>query len=310
MVDWSALTRRLEGCEEGRLELAFVDIERIKGGPLPASSQYPAFWSNSSSYAKAWRRAGFIATRRGMLPERIAFVRSRPADPAPASPPSRLSESPDREAGRPLEPPADVVLVGCVKTKADTERPARELYRSPLFQRRLRYAEQTGKPWYILSAEHGLLDPEALTEPYDGYLADQDEDYRRAWGEWVAAKLRRQLGDLRGRVIEIHASSTYAHAVEDPLRRRGAVVVHPMAGLRQGEQLAWYVTVAHPTGVPARTASICPAASSLHTPCPSPPAPPSHRRREPRYSRLLPALEVSGSQSGPVQPRQAPVEGD
>lgn len=241
MVDWSALTRRLEACEERRLELAFVDIERIIGGRLPASSRYPAFWSNSSSYAKAWRRAGFIATRRGSLPEHIAFVRSRPADPVPSvPPPPRLAASPDREASRPHEPPADVVLVGCVKTKAETASPARDLYRSPLFQRRRRYAEQTGKPWFILSAEHGLFDPAALTEPYDVYLADQDEDYRRAWGEWVAAKLRRQLGDLRGRVIEIHASSTYADAVEEPLRRRGAVVVHPMARLRQGEQLAWY----------------------------------------------------------------------
>ena len=66
MVDWSGLTQRLESSGAGRLELPFAEIERLIGGRLPRSSQYPAFWSNSSSYAKAWKQAGYESTRRGV----------------------------------------------------------------------------------------------------------------------------------------------------------------------------------------------------------------------------------------------------
>ena len=58
VADWSGLTQRLESSGAGRLELPFAEIERLIGGRLPPSSQYPAFWSNGSSYAKAWKRAG------------------------------------------------------------------------------------------------------------------------------------------------------------------------------------------------------------------------------------------------------------
>ena len=127
-----------------------------------------------------------------------------------------------------------------MKTKAPEASPARDLYLSPLFERRRRYAESSGQPWYILSAEHGLLDPGSIIEPYDVYLADQTADYRQAWGEWVAAKLARVRGSIDGLVIEVHAGTAYVDAIEEPLRRRGAVLLTPLAGLRRGEQLAWY----------------------------------------------------------------------
>ena len=235
MTDWSGLTRRLETSGAGRLELSFAEIEQIISGPLPASSQYPAFWSNSSSYAKAWKRAGYLATRRGVLAGHMGFIRTTIPERGDAAvtiqPPSRA------DAGN-AKP--DLVLVGCVKTKAAHASAARDLYQSPMFERRRRYAEASGSPWYILSAEHGLLEPDSLIEPYDVYLADEPDDYRRAWGEWVAAKLARLRGSLRGRRIEVHASSAYVEAIESALQGRGAVVISPLAGLRQGEQLSWY----------------------------------------------------------------------
>lgn len=45
---------------------------------------------------------------------------------------------------------SDVLLMGCVKTKRDRPAPARELFTSPLFVRRLAYAEAVGRPWFIL----------------------------------------------------------------------------------------------------------------------------------------------------------------
>jgi uncharacterized HhH-GPD family protein len=116
-----------------------------------------------------------------------------------------------------------------------------------LFERRRRYAELSGQPWYILSAEHGLLDPGSIIEPYDVYLADQTADYRNAWGEWVVAKLTRVLGSIDGLVVEVHAGTAYAGAIQEPLRRHGAVLLTPLAGLRRGEQLSWYDGVGEET---------------------------------------------------------------
>jgi hypothetical protein len=147
------------------------------------------------------------------------------------------------------EPPTDptpsasnhvLVLVGCVKTKTDHPLPARQLYRSALFTRRRDYAERHPGRWYILSAEHGLVSPDALLEPYDTALGDQPVEYRRAWAAWVVAKLRQREDGLTGRTIEIHAGEDYVTPLRQPLADAGAVLIHPVAGLRQGEHLAWY----------------------------------------------------------------------
>lgn len=74
VADWSGLTRRLESSVTGRVELPFAEIERLIGGRLPPSSQYAAFWSNSSSYAKAWKTAGYESTQRG-VPGRVKHLR-------------------------------------------------------------------------------------------------------------------------------------------------------------------------------------------------------------------------------------------
>ncbi|MET7706959.1 DUF6884 domain-containing protein [Micromonospora sp. NPDC005413] len=116
----------------------------------------------------------------------------------------------------------------------------RSLYRSPLFERRSRYAETRGRTWYVLDAEHGLVHPDSLLEPCDVALADQSEDYRRAWAQWVVAKLRRVEGNLHGRVVEVHAGEAYARSLLPLLSAAGATALQPTVGLRQGEQLPWY----------------------------------------------------------------------
>lgn len=86
-------------------------------------------------------------------------------------------------------PHRDLVLVGCVKSKRDEGAPAKDLYTSDYFVKMRTYAEATGLPWFILSAEHGLISPEEWLEPYERYLPDTSRDYRRAWGQKVAAQL-------------------------------------------------------------------------------------------------------------------------
>lgn len=136
--------------------------------------------------------------------------------------------------------PADLVLIGCVRTKRSVPARAAELFDSPLFERRRRYAEASGLPWFILSAKFGLLAPEDVIGPYDVYLKDQGPGYRKAWGEFVVAQLEQRMPRLGGLTIEVHAGEAYCTPLKAPLAVRGATLVARLAHLRQGEQLAWY----------------------------------------------------------------------
>lgn len=147
---------------------------------------------------------------------------------------------------------ADVILVGCVRTKRAGPCAAAELFTSPLFEGRHQYATASGLRWYVLSAKFGLLAPGDVIGPYDVYLADQSAGYRRAWGEFVTAALEQREGDLRGRTIEIHAGAAYVDPLRAPMAARGATLAVPLAHLRQGEQLAWYKK--HATGSFSSTA--------------------------------------------------------
>ena len=61
----------------------------------------------------------------------------------------------------------DLVILGCVATKRDEPAPARNLYISPLWERRRAYAEASGARWFIFSALYGMVEPDRVIEPYD-----------------------------------------------------------------------------------------------------------------------------------------------
>jgi hypothetical protein len=181
-----------------------------------------------------------LGTRRPLL-RRVdhgLYVRAGPREPAVDD-----DEQAQLSTGRP-EPGrregAEVILIGCVRTKKAVASPASELFASPLFDGRRRYAAGSGRPWYILSAKFGLLAPSDVIGPYDVYLAAQSPEYQRAWGEFVVAQLEQHEHALRGRRIEVHAGAAYVDPLRGPLAAHGAVLAVPLARLRQGEQLAWY----------------------------------------------------------------------
>jgi hypothetical protein len=255
---WSRLTTFLTSEAETTKVLSFQEIERILGHALPASArQHAAFFSNTSSYSWAWRDAGREVSRRGLLPEQIRFTRTLfMSGPGTQSRPMEtpLSLEPRVSHFRPGDiDPADavgstrvpnVLLLGCVKGKESSPQKAKDLYVSDLFNKRRRYAEQRSLPWFVLSAEHGLLRQDDWVAPYDVELKAQPASYRRAWGAWVIERLRRELGELAGVRLEIHAGDAYAEPLIEPARAAGAILIRPLQGLRQGEQLAWYL--AHP----------------------------------------------------------------
>lgn len=238
-ADWQALRRYLSA-QGDRVELSWQDLDAIVGG-MPASAiNHVAWWGGDRPHTRAWRAAGFEVESR-QPGTSVAFVRSASSvaevleEHAGAQPDTPVASIPG--VG---EHPTRVLLVSCSKTKRDRPSAAKDLYASPRFAKARLYAEHAGAPWFILSAEHGLVGPDEWLAPYDRYLPDTPRAYRRVWGEWVAARLSLLLDGLGGCTIEIHAGQEYVEPLHEPLRAAGATIQLPLAGLSLGSQLQWY----------------------------------------------------------------------
>jgi DGQHR domain-containing protein len=126
-----------------------------------------------------------------------------------------------------------VGLVACSKIKAAEPRPAAELYASPLFRKAAAYSRRHYDRWFILSALHGLVEPEVVLAPYDLTLTAMTPTEREAWADRVVAELDRR--GLRHARFFLHAGRAYAGVLTDRLDCE-----LPLAGLGVGRQLARY----------------------------------------------------------------------
>lgn len=213
-------------------------------GELPASaSKHRAWWSGDRSHVNAWQAAGFALTEL-QLGETVTFTRatgdkglSANVDVVTGLDPSSTIEGRLKDTDG-----VDLVLVTCVKSKLEVPAPAKDLYISTLFTRQRAYAEVKGVPWFILSAEHGLVAPDEWLAPYERYLPDTPATYRDAWGRWVSERLELLAGSLQNQVIEIHAGSAYVDALSLHLVAKGAVLRNPLKGLSMGQRLGWYAS--------------------------------------------------------------------
>lgn len=142
-----------------------------------------------------------------------------------------------------------VVLVGCAKSKLGYPAPARELYTSHLFRLARLYAEQSGHPWAILSAEHGLVLPDQVLAPYDTVIRDLDPDQQQQWAFKVDHGLRKHFPG-HGRVIVL-AGSAYTRHLPAWLEE----VRDPLKGLGIGKRKRWLIdaTTRHHTAPKQRT---------------------------------------------------------
>lgn len=183
----------------------------------------------------------------GRLGFDIRTIATRPAAASPRT--ERAAVAAPRVALRASEqdvPAADEVegpirLVGCVKTKRSEPAPAQDLYISDLFKKRRAYVQSLGGRWFILSAQHGLVAPDDVLDPYDMALKEQAAQYRAHWGRQVVEALLERLGPLEGRQFEVHAGAAYVDALRQPLTAAGGRLLLPLAGLGQGQQLSWYL---------------------------------------------------------------------
>ena len=143
-------------------------------------------------------------------------------------------------------PGETVILVSCVKEKRATRALAKDLYVSAWFRKARAYVESTGRPWRILSARYGLLDPEKTVRPYDRMLEALPSSERRAWANGVLAAFDDEFDGVAS--VELLAGEQYREFLQPGLEARGTVVLVPMAGLRIGEQMAWLGQRTHRPG--------------------------------------------------------------
>ena len=118
---------------------------------------------------------------------------------------------------------------------------AKDLYTSTLFVGRRRYVERHCDEWWILSAEHGLVHPDMLLEPYDVALKGQSRPALRQWGVLVLEAINARIQPAAGEVFEFHAGAEYRDfGVADGLRSQGCAVENPTSHMGIGHQLQFY----------------------------------------------------------------------
>lgn len=130
-----------------------------------------------------------------------------------------------------------IYLVSCVSVKRHVPSLAKDLYISPWFLKARRYAEGTGCPWYVLSAEYGLVSPNQTLAPYEKTLNTMPISERRQWSEKVIAQMDQAIPQMKSAVFL--AGQRYREFLASQLQSRGVSVEVPMEGLRIGEQLGW-----------------------------------------------------------------------
>ena len=166
-----------------------------------------------------------------------------PTDPSPdcgksaGSAPDDSGTEPAPDATNPAKglPAVDLCLVSCVKEKRSSAAAAKDLYTSALFTKTRRLVDAMDRPWFILSAEHGLVHPEDEIAPYDTTLKTMGKDERREWAGAVRESLEPHLTGVG--TVAIFAGKPYREFLVPCLRRRG-IEVHVLMR-KIGKQLRW-----------------------------------------------------------------------
>lgn len=126
-----------------------------------------------------------------------------------------------------------IVLLSCVSKKLQSRATARDLYTSSLFKKSFNFAErQNPDAIFILSAEHGLLHPDTIIDPYDKTLNRMPVAARKNWASKVLQGLSEHC-DLENDFFLILAGRRYCEFLIPHLRN----VENPMASMGIGKRL-------------------------------------------------------------------------
>lgn len=83
-----------------------------------------------------------------------------------------------------------IAFIGCSKKKRGIPCEAREMYRGSLFLKSMEYCIREGFVVYILSAEHGLLEPSSIISPYEKTLNAMTKKEKKEWAIRVSGQLK------------------------------------------------------------------------------------------------------------------------
>lgn len=130
-------------------------------------------------------------------------------------------------------------LVGCGSAKCDHAAPAKDLYSSTYFSKKRQYAEEECDDWRILSAKHGIVEPDNVLEPYNASLVPAHDSYIgedavREWSQDIQASLGGLVSEFsRPANVEIVtlAGEAYAEHVELGLAASPVLLDFPFRGL-------------------------------------------------------------------------------
>ena len=121
------------------------------------------------------------------------------------------------------------VLVQCTDSKRDVKSKAQNLYdESTYFCKMRAYAIATGEPWFILSAKHGLVDPETVLDPYDEYGLVENQ----------CESIAEELVDIGIDTVEVIAGSAYTNTLTPELESHGIDVIELCRGMGIGERMS------------------------------------------------------------------------
>jgi len=124
-----------------------------------------------------------------------------------------------------------IYLIACSATKLDKAAPACDLYQGQAFKAARKLAEKSRAEYWILSAKHGLIHPDTVTEPYNDYLGAMTKAQRTQWGAMVCEQIK--AAGLTSRAAVILAGKHYAA----PISHLFPALNLPLAGLGIGQQL-------------------------------------------------------------------------
>lgn len=119
-------------------------------------------------------------------------------------------------------------LIACSQSKLDHAAPAAQLYTGQAFRLSMAAAMAADADVLILSALHGVLQPDDIIEPYNCFLGGMPTMERVIWASITAAQLR----PYQDRAAVILAGKHYAAACSDFTNKR-----EPLKGLGIGQQL-------------------------------------------------------------------------
>lgn len=126
-----------------------------------------------------------------------------------------------------------IALLSCVSKKLQSAAAAKDLYTSPLFKKSFSYAKrQDPDGIFILSAEHGLLHPDTIIDPYDKTLNRMPVAERKVWASSVIQDLSKYC-DLEEDLFLILAGRKYCEFLIPHLRN----VENPMSAMGIGKRL-------------------------------------------------------------------------